>query len=140
MNMRPLIINDEVRALFKVMIEEAEKNKIPISEMKELHEKQEIVGENPKFDKQWCVLEFGYRIFFTIEEHPAGWCRHISISVDSDAFPNPASISLIMNEFGFENGLSGSDKVYIEPAAKAINVIDRIEPHTNGTFTEVTNN
>jgi len=58
---------------------------------------------------------------FSIEEQPAGWSCHISISVDEPgAWPNPFAVQMIADEFGMSLAHSHID---YEQDTQAINLI-----------------
>lgn len=121
--MRPLIINETSRLIIAETIKYAEKNKIskPFL-MAAMNGKMPCPGDNPNY---CCYFEVGYKVVFTVEEQPCGWCKHISVSVASpkkDVLPNVESVKLIMQEFGMDS-LEESN-LYIEDSfPKSINVI-----------------
>ncbi len=71
-------------------------------------------------------------VAFSIEEHPAGWCRHMSIGVPDPARQRciaPGVVPDIMHLFGIRGGIEDCQSVYFEDAADccAINLIQDYE-------------
>lgn len=139
MNIRPLIIDEELRLKIAGMVEHAEKNIFTLEDMKNL-----MRGEaNPAGDLYGFNMEtiFGYRVVYSIEEHPykAGGialCRHLSMSVDEPGkLPNEYAIQEIMGLIGFKNKLKQC-KVWLEdymPGHKAVNVVEIINEQKKDT-------
>jgi hypothetical protein len=74
------------------------------------------------------IIPDGYRVVFSIEEQPIGWCRHLSVSVDKKGkYPTPQAVELIMQEFGMGNDIDNSLKVWMEKEGEAINVVTKME-------------
>lgn len=50
-------------------------------------------------------IPMGFYITFTIEQHPEGWMRHVSVSVDGKrgSVPNNFAIEWIARELGFRD-------------------------------------
>lgn len=77
-------------------------------------------------------MEFpgGYRAAFSIEQQPAGWCSHLSISVAGrsvkGAMPGVEAVKMIAEEFGVpfppEKGWSEE----FEPGEYAINLLSML--------------
>ena len=128
MKLRPLVLDNNAKQLVAAVVAYAELNRIPLGMMKQLaaNSGQVAVGDNPN---RCCIIPFGYRCAFSIEEQPAGWCRHISISVDGNGVaPNEIAVQELIKLFGFGDirkaycfteSIPGGNKV-------AINVIERI--------------
>ena len=125
--MRPLIIDFETKQKIKSVIEYAEQNRIDHFQMIEIEAGiLPPVGDNPNH----CVSIFsGFRVVFSIEEHPIGWCRHFSVSVNADEkLPSIPATELLLQEFGFgENkSIHDFDNVWLEDEY-IVNVIQLIE-------------
>ena len=64
------------------------------------------VGDDPRHA---CLIPEGYRCVYSVEDHPVGLCRHLSVSVlDPDParpLPSPEAITMLMTEFGFVGSL-----------------------------------
>jgi len=103
MKIRPLIIDQEAKKNITRVIKYDFDHKMNTEIMNKL-----IIGEivAPGFSPNYsCEIFNGYRIVFSVEEHPMGWCRHISISVPGGKLPNIEAARLIIKEFDFENDL-----------------------------------
>jgi len=85
-----------------------------------------------------CVLPRGFRVAFTIEQHPGGWARHLSVSLaDAPAgtVPGPHAMRMIGRELGMRMDiLDPSSMSYSEGSPPfAISVIEPFAPaHANG--------
>jgi len=136
--MRILIIDDDARAEIKKVVDYAQAHKVFLSQIRLIVAKQSPpVGDDANYV---CYVNNGYRITFSIEEQPCGWCRHISISVSpvdgKQLLPNVPSVELLLKEFGFvgDNVLDCSDNISIEDenvmtmdgARQAINILQLI--------------
>jgi len=64
----------------------------------------------------------GYRVVYTIEQHPKYKFKHISISLN-EKLPPVSVATFLMQEFGFEKSLDDC-VVYQEP--NAINILEQI--------------
>jgi hypothetical protein len=59
----------------------------------------DIPGNDPRFVAH---LRYGFRCVFTVTKAPDGFVfRHLTISVDSDKYPNVAAACAIAEMFGF---------------------------------------
>jgi hypothetical protein len=68
----------------------------------------------------------GYRVVFSIEEQPVGWCKHLSVSVDAvGRLPCQEAVELIMKEFGMGNDIHDCLNIWIEKESQAVNVLTR---------------
>lgn len=90
-----------------------------VAHMQHMHDLTiEIAGPWP-----WLVT-------FSIERgHPAGVCRHMSVSIDRpERVPNEHAVWMIAQEFGFKGGLDAC-RIWLEDPAghgRAINVVQPI--------------
>jgi hypothetical protein len=118
--MRVLLIDKEKIA---VVIKNAEKNKFSKPLMYErLNGGGICPGDNKSF---YCELIDGFKCVFSIEEQSFGWCRHLSVSVNSpDKLPSIPAVELLMQEFGFKEKSLKDCRVWIEQTSpKAINIL-----------------
>jgi hypothetical protein len=125
--MRALILNDELRREIRRVVEHARANPVPLSTMKEIAAgRAPAVGYDQRFA---CEIPVGYRAVFSIEEHPGGWMRHLSISVAEGKLPHPAAIAEIMKEFGFAGGIGDCER-WVENTedARAVNLVEPLDP------------
>lgn len=75
-----------------------------------------------------CFIDDGYTCVFSVEEHPMGWCNHLSVSVDStdDKLPSIPAVQMLLKEFGINKELEDCC-VYIEDSyPKSVNIISQI--------------
>jgi hypothetical protein len=126
--MRVLIINDEIKKKIKNVISYAKCFPFEIKDMKKLSSGQ--IG--PPGDNQNYSVELfsGYRVVFSFEEHPSGWYKHLSVSVDTEGkLPSIPSVEVILQEFGFGGNLTimDMDNVWIEKGY-AVNIVKKLEP------------
>jgi len=83
-------------------------------------------GHYPGPDSRTWV-KTGFRVVFSIEEQPIGWCRHLSISMmDRNKYPHPNVMEELMEAFGMGRSLDHCLKVWIEKEWKAINVLTKL--------------
>lgn len=127
--MRVLQIGPKEKEAIASCIRNAEKHRIPLSEMKKRAAGEgSPVGDNPDFI---CYVTDGYRVAYSIEEQPVGWCRHISVSVDTPKkLPHIGAFEMIMGEFGFRGGVQDCDKVWVKEITdtlQAVNAVQRYE-------------
>jgi hypothetical protein len=132
--LRPMVMNDEIRASIKAVVDHAEANRIGVEELTEIFHGRKTMPT--MVDRRFCCeVPVGYRVAFTIEQQPPShWCRHISISVDDGAatgkYPNDLAVQEIMREFGM-SGDFGRCVVYRQQAGSpgigpSINLIEKI--------------
>jgi hypothetical protein len=82
------------------------------------------------------IFPGGYRAMFSIEEQPAGFCSHLSISVEGRAkkgmMPSEPAVQMIAEEFGMPYP---ADKMWIEefePGEFAVNLLSLHAPTKEG--------
>jgi hypothetical protein len=123
---RPLVISPEVQTAIKKVKSYAELNHIPLGDVKKMASgEMEPIGND---DEHSCLIPFGFRCVYSIEEQPTGTFRHLSVSVDAPGkYPAVEAVNMVMKEFGFLQRL-GSKEIHIweEKEADAINVLERI--------------
>ncbi len=103
--MIPLVIDGEK---IKAIREYAEANPIRLYELHEIIEG--IVPTVGDREGHVCFLDFGFKLVFSIEEHPRSdggtmWGRHISVSLTEPTgtrVPNINSVKLLCMELGFK--------------------------------------
>jgi hypothetical protein len=109
----------------------AEANRIPRAELVRRYEAHE-----PVLDAGCrCELPVGFKVAFTIEEHPppAGWARHLSVSAPVPGrLPNSYAMALIGRALGMRMQIfDPTSTTYFEPLdggpPRAVNVIEPIE-------------
>jgi hypothetical protein len=121
---RPLIIGKEEKAAIKNLMFYAENNKINLKRMRMIMDRLLAPpGDNPNF---LITLPVGFRVVFTIEQHPGGWHKHLSVSVPGKGhWPSIEAVDMIAQEFGIEN--FKDHYIYPEEDVEAVNVVVKIE-------------
>lgn len=116
--MSVLIITEANKEKIAELIKYADENPFNMDYMKRL-----MKGiESPAGDDEnyVCYLDFAYRVVFTIEQHPVGWCRHLSISVAVEGkYPSVQAVIMIGNEFGVTCSYNETDDAFIVPQGGA---------------------
>jgi hypothetical protein len=134
-NMIDVLLTQENEKDILNLIKYAEENKLDLAYMDELQMKQrleipiETVGDD---DKAIIMLPLDFKVVFSIEEHPLGWCRHISISKNGTGNIDMYELVFIMSKFGFTSTLEdGKCYVYSEEyningvEYSAVNIIEK---------------
>lgn len=105
--MRALIIGPEETAAIKDLMQRASARTVSLEEtMKRSNDKAyglRVVTAPDYIPTFGLEIPNGYRVIYTVETQPGPVvCRHISISVEGDAAPNPAAVDMLLQEFGFK--------------------------------------
>ena len=132
MNLRPFIVDDDIREQFSNLVSYAEKHPLSIDDILDTMNKEVLpVGDDPN---HVINMPFGYRIVYSVENQPSGKVRHLSMSVDEDdKCPNMAAVQETMKMLGFKNDIENCyvKLENISPKRKAINVLEKYpKPHT----------
>ncbi len=123
---RPLVIDP---AIVHGLIAYAEENKTTLQMLQAIH-----AGERPPpgdYAKRSAMLPVGYRVVYTIEEHPqedgeTKWFKHLSISCDNK-LPSVHTGQAIMRAFGY--GPMEDCVVYKEDGSGIIESINIVEAY-----------
>jgi len=80
-----------------------------------------------------CTVPVGFKCVFTIERHPSGWCKHLSVSIDTkDKLPDVVCTEHLARAFGMDiKELGDMDAVWleeIEPGLSAVNMVLSCKP------------
>ena len=130
--MRPLLIDNKAKKDIAKVVEHAFANKIQIETLQKMV-KNEVpaVGDLSGYS---CYIFKDFRVVFSIEHHPMGWCRHMSISVPSDTkLPSVGAVQMIMEEFGFQTPIRNCH-VRVEDTGdlerpRAVNIIEAMKDY-----------
>jgi hypothetical protein len=128
MNIRPLIIDDEILAEAEAIVRYATAHPVTIRKVVRMASKSEPpVGDSKE---HVLMVQVGYRCVFSIEEQPVGKCRHLSVSVpEKGKAPNERAVLEVMKLFGFKATKFGPEVMaWLEDIAedfKAVNVLER---------------
>jgi hypothetical protein len=119
-----LLIDQRRKARLLALRAYAEANPVTSDKVKLMAEgKLPPVGDSGLFQAE---IPLGYRVVFSIEEQPAGLCRHLSLSVAKHGcLPNPRAIEELMGYLGFRGGIQKC-KVWLEHK-HAINVLQPLQ-------------
>lgn len=99
MDNRALVLGKKEKRAIKRVLKYATEHKVNIRDVKRISEGViPPVGISPKYA---CEIPEGYRVVFCKEEQAAGWCNHLSVSIDDPgALPSVPAVEAIMHEFG----------------------------------------
>jgi hypothetical protein len=124
-----LIIDDNVIAAAKALVEYAEKNPYSVDELLDIANGDlKAPGDQYAFRMH---IPVGYMVVFTIDVYPHGRFRHLSMSSSRPGMlPRPEAVDMVLPLFGF-NGSVRECRVDFEPADNPI-AISVIEPITPG--------
>lgn len=110
--------SDGQLAMLRHRAEKFKFNKVDImAAMKAGH----ALGDDPMFRLE---LPVGVRVVLTVEEHPSGWFRHLSVSIAHAKLPNTEIVKALMPKLGFRSDFSFC-QVYVEGGV-AVNVLEPI--------------
>lgn len=135
--MTAIIIDENVRANIKAVVERAFANVISLDSLKARIEAGERTDDpstrNPYVeatqDDMAVFIPAGIKTVFTVEEHPAGVCRHLSVSINRPGYTAPPiALQMLMEEFGFTSKIEDCI-VYPEtyaPGRIAVNVLEMV--------------
>jgi len=78
-------------------------------------------GDDPGF---LVHIHDGYRVIYSLEEQPLGWCSHISISVDrSKKYPHEMAVQEILGAFGMKKDFNECIKIWMDEGTESINIL-----------------
>lgn len=124
LKLRPLIIGEAERQKILNLKSYAIDNPVNLETMIQIKN-----GNVPPVGdySQYCIcIPKGFKIVYSIEQHPGGWFKHISISVNAKKYPSEEHILAILDKFDFDDVNSPNVMVYQEHMARAINVVQKI--------------
>ena len=126
-----LLMDAELTSRIARLILHAEANPFDFDTMKHASENRLPIIPEGCNDFE-IELPLDIRVVYTVEEHPKGICKHISISQDMDT-PSNDNLLVILNHFGFNTNLKDSKAyAYIENCVvdskkcRAVNVIENL--------------
>lgn len=98
----------------------AENNKVGMDEMLEIRDGV----KGPKGDEAGflATLDNGIRIVLTIEQHPMGWMRHMSISKNNEC-PDDEETWAFSEKLGFDKEVPYFAYVENGPGIESVNII-----------------
>lgn len=122
--MRILQIDDETLKDIDKVIRYANKHKFGKHQMKLIMSGDlKAAGLNPDYVVH---IHQGYRVVYSLEEHPIGWCQHISISVErSDKYPHEIAVKMILEAFRMSGDLNKCLNTWVEKETESVNILQR---------------
>jgi|GEM_PF-5026299 len=123
--MRKLLIDEEARKRIKKVIDYAQKHPIRTNILASGF----IVGNTASYV---CELYDSFRVVFSFEEQPSGWCRHLSVSIpDKTKLPNVPAVGMIMTAFDMSknDNIHDASNIWIDKDSTpmSVNVIQLID-------------
>ncbi len=133
---RALVLGEEQRELIRYSLAMAREKPVSLDYViaNRLPNESKVVSyrDKPTCERPPSVmfeLPVGFTVAISIEEQPAGRCKHLSVSVDAKgALPPPAAFRMIAAEFGMdcEQGLMWIEE--FAPGRSAVNLVTLDEP------------
>jgi hypothetical protein len=142
---RALILNTAAQEDLRRLREYAESHRFPIERLRQLAKTRSPIGDTDS--NLCCVVPDGFQVCFSIEQHPGGWMRHASISVNKPAsLPAEPAVDLLIGELGFRYQTGNPGILTYLEGNHAVNIIEPISEadlslmESNGEPTNTTNN
>jgi hypothetical protein len=129
--MRPLLIGEAERADLRRLKHHAERHPFTLDVILAAAEGGVPYAREPEFR---CFLPVGFGVCFTIERHPSGWARHLSVSVNGPGsegrVPSSHALQMIGRELGMRMSLFDAEtESYFEgPEGAPPVAVNIIEP------------
>lgn len=129
----PLMLGPKVQQKIIDLCKKAEENKIDVRVLLDTIKQPGILDAHmQQMNNQTIIVPgpFAFRITYSVETgHPAGMCRHLSMSIDRpNRMPSATSVWIVAQMFGFEGGLDAC-KLWNEHLSEdrvAINVVQPV--------------
>lgn len=136
--MTPFFMDEKIAQQLQALAAFAETQRYPLAEMlrREARAKAGIIDDQPFPEEHTALMPSGYRVVFTIEQHPyrdgsgAMWLRHMSMSSpNAGKVPINQAIEWAMGQLGYTSALSDC-LAYVEDYGEgrlAVNVLEEIK-------------
>ncbi len=124
-----LLMDDEINQQIYDLLVYAELNPFTMEQMIEAQQNKTPIIPKENYDNHVIELPYDIRVVYTVEEHPIGVCKHISISQNSD-LPKREDYIVILDKFGFnilqnKEGYAYSEKCLVDGVeCMALNVVE----------------
>ena len=124
-----LLMDDDINQQINDLLVYAELNPFNIEEMVEAQKNKTPIIPKETYDNHVIVLPYDIRVVYTVEEHPIGICKHISISQNGE-LPKREDYIIILHKFGFnimitKVGYTYAEKCMVnEVLTQALNVVE----------------
>lgn len=136
--MTVFVMDEQTAEQLREIARYADEHRVPLIEMKKRHAAwtQYQIAPEPFGPEHTLVLPFGFRVVFTIEEHPMNngeggvWLRHMSMSSPRVGYaPLKEAIQWVMGQLGFTSPVEQcvTYPEDIGPKHIAINVLEEIK-------------
>lgn len=128
--MQALLINNKVRARIKEVVDWSLANIYALDQVKGMRDGTLPIPGNRA--EQICNIPYGYRVVFSVENHPGGVMKHMSVSIAGErgTLPSMESVQLIMDEFGFKTDIL-EKKIHHPFFAKIEDQTGQVRDHIN---------
>jgi hypothetical protein len=123
--MRLLQIGDETLKDIQKVINYANEHKFDKHQMKlVMGGDLKAAGLNPDYV---VYIHEGYRVVYSLEEQPTGWCQHISISVErSNKYPHEIAMKMILEAFGMSGDFKKCLNIWLEKETESVNILQKV--------------
>lgn len=125
------VMDASVSAQLHALADYAEQNRFELPQL--LARANKAMNNEPvePLPSEYSVtLPSGFGVTYTIEQHPSGWLRHLSVSSPrADRVPIAATMEFIMGELGFTKSFEDAKFKYpeaVDDGRTAINVLEPI--------------
>lgn len=135
--MRVLVIGPIERVMIQDLVDKAARNVTPLGVVMEragastTDDKGTLSGPEPDEAVAHTIeIPDGFRVTYTVEQQPAGPCRHMSVSVKTLSKrrgPSVEAVQTLMREFGFINPLERTMS-WLEDTSFGRMAINIVEP------------
>ena len=105
----PLIIGSDQEAAFRALKRYAAEHVVDMNKLMPALETEKGKRKHlEKMSQQTLEVPMGFRVTYSVERnHPAGTCRHLSMSAPAkDRVPSPEAVWMVAEYFGFKGGLA----------------------------------
>ncbi len=120
--MRPLIISEAVRENAAYLVAHARRNIVTEDELRKAIKTGNAIGDDAAHRIE---IPVGFRVVFSLEQQPAGLCRHLSVSVSGKKYPHEAALKEIAALFGID---ATKAMVWFEHHTRAVNLLQPDAP------------
>ena len=124
-----LLMDDEINQQINDLLLYAELNSFNMEQMVDAQKSKTSTIPKDTYDNHVILLPYDIRVVYTVEEHPIGMCKHISISQNGE-LPKKEDYILILDKFSFNVSQSKDVYTYSEKClvdgieCKTLNVIE----------------
>ena len=99
--MRVLVIDEAAKAKVMRVKEHALSNRRTLHDIMRAMQGKDIPGDDSR--RVMCLFD-GYKVVYSIEQQPKGWCHHISVGIIpksyKELYPHETAIQEILKLFG----------------------------------------